>query len=57
MTFQPLTLDDLVDSLTYISYATQRDLAPHITPETWAKYFDNAEAMEARYQREPKEGA
>lgn len=42
----------LVDELTFISYASNRDAAPHITPERWAPHYPNAAELEARYQAE-----
>lgn len=44
---------ELVEELTYRSYAHNRNLAPHIKPETWVKaYGDSVPEMEARYLRE-----
>lgn len=42
---------DLISDLTYRNYSFNRERAPHITPERWAKvYGPGAERMEARYQ-------
>lgn len=47
----PMTAEQIVDHLTYVSYRVNRDAAPHITPEAWAKAgFPNVPEMEARYQ-------
>ena len=46
--FQPI-----VDELTYVNYACNRDAAPHVAPEQWARCgYPNVPAMEARYQAE-----
>lgn len=46
-------LQPIVDQLTYINYACNRDASPHITPEQWAKCgYPNVRAMEAQYQAE-----
>lgn len=43
----------IIDELTYISYATNRDLAPEVSVERWEKHvYQNARAMEVRYQAE-----
>lgn len=48
--------NQLICDLTYISYATQRELAPEVSPESWAKLLgftpEGAAAMEKRYQQE-----
>jgi hypothetical protein len=51
-----MTARDLVDDLTFAAYAHNRDIAPHVTPERWAKVFPNAAAMEERYQHERANG-
>ena len=45
-------MENLISELTYISYATNRDNAPQITPERWAKIYSNVATMEIRYQDE-----
>lgn len=47
----PVWGDEAIDDLTYRSYAHNRQLAPDISPERWAKVFPNVAAMEERYQR------
>lgn len=42
----------LIDELTYSSYAHNRDVAPHITPASWARVYPKAAELEARYQAE-----
>jgi len=44
--------ESLLGELLYINYAFNRDRAPHITPEQWAKCYPEAAALEARYQAE-----
>lgn len=45
-------MNAIIDELTYISYAHNREIAPHISPERWRKlYGQRTEAMEARYQK------
>ncbi len=39
------TPQDVVDYLTYSSYAHQRDTSPNVTPERWASIF-GAKAVE-----------
>lgn len=51
-----MTATEMVDDLTFTAYAHNRDLAPEISPERWAKVFPNAAAMEERYQRERAAG-
>lgn len=47
------SLNDLVSDLTYINYAHNRQISPHISVERWEKvYGPTAPAMEARYQAE-----
>jgi hypothetical protein len=46
----------LIDELSYRSYAHNREQAPHISPQSWAKVVPNAEQMEERYQREKSNG-
>ena len=50
-TFTP---SGLADELAYINYAHNRDIAPHVTPERWAKVYGEAAVaeLEARYQAE-----
>lgn len=44
---------NLVADLTYISYAHNRKLAPHLTPESWKRVYGEAvDRMEAQYQAE-----
>ena len=55
-----LTPQQISDELVYVSYKTNRDLAPEITPEQWANpraFGPQAVAMEARYQKEKSRGA
>lgn len=48
-----MTAQEIVDELTYINYAHNRQIAPSLTPESFAKAgFPSVPAMEARYQRE-----
>jgi hypothetical protein len=43
----------VVDELTYLTYAHNRNHAPHASPEDWRCIFGNKiDALEARYQRE-----
>lgn len=50
---QQIKSEELIDDLTYFNYAHNRNLSPHITPESWAKvYGQRTPAMEERYQRE-----
>jgi hypothetical protein len=49
--------NDLIDELTFRSYAHNRGLAPDVSPERWAKIFPNGPAMEARLQREREQNA
>lgn len=46
----------IVDELTYRSYAWNRTLKPEITPTQWMAGFYNVSAMEQRYQHDVKEG-
>jgi len=49
--------DDVVDYLTYINYAFNREITPDVSPERWANiYGPKAEAMERRYQKEKNAG-
>lgn len=50
--FRRRSPDELVESLIYLNYAHNRELAPHIAPESWAKIFPDGPALEARYQAE-----
>lgn len=51
--YGPLNPLEIIDRLTYISYATNRDAAPHITPNSWEKvYGPEVDSMEAQYQAE-----
>jgi hypothetical protein len=44
---------DLIDRLTYINYAFNRERSPHVSVERWARlYGPNTGSMEARYQAE-----
>lgn len=44
---------EIISELTYISYVTQREEAPDITPERWARiYGKSVNFMETRYQAE-----
>ena len=49
-----LTPSEIADELTYINYAHNRRLSPHISPERWEKVYPNAQALEARFQEESK---
>ena len=52
-----MTPEDIVDDLTYINYAFNRDISPTITPEQWAKlYGPSTDKMEHRYQQEIFDG-
>lgn len=47
-----MTPEAVIDELTYISYAHNRDTS-NVTPESWKKvYGPSVDAMEARYQAE-----
>lgn len=41
---------EALDYLTYVSYATQRRLSPHITPEQWGSIFTDSARFETQYQ-------
>jgi len=41
---------EALDYLTYVSYATQRRLSPHITPEQWGAIFSDWARFETQYQ-------
>jgi len=56
MNQQGMTARQIVDELTYINYAHNRRISPHVTPERWAELFPNAQAMEARFQTELLQG-
>lgn len=43
-------VDEIIDELTYRSYAHNRRMFPQTTPEQWAVIFPNVPAMEARFQ-------
>ena len=46
-------MSEIIRELTYISYATQRNRTPEITPERWSGIYGNSvHDMEARYQAE-----
>jgi hypothetical protein len=47
-----LILDRVVDELTYRSYVFNRRRSPDVPVERWYHVFSNADAFEARYQRE-----
>lgn len=47
-----MTPGAIVDELTYINYAFNRERSPHITPARWAKVYPRAAELEARYQAE-----
>lgn len=49
-----MSVATILDELTYRSYAYNRDIAPDIAPERWARLFADAEALERRYQSERK---
>lgn len=40
----------VLSELTYISYASNRDRSPEVTPERWARIYPYADILEARYQ-------
>ena len=49
----PMTPDLIIETCEYISYATNRDRAPHLTPEQFKRCgFPNVERHEAMYQAE-----
>jgi|HubBroStandDraft_5_1064220.scaffolds.fasta_scaffold236968_2 hypothetical protein len=54
---QHYTDRQIVDELTYTSYATQRDNSPEVIPERWGKIYgvEPAQLMEERYQAEQEE--
>lgn len=45
-------LSPLVQELTFINYAFNRDADENITAEQWALIYPNAAELEARYQAE-----
>jgi hypothetical protein len=45
-------LSPIVQELTYINYACNRDYAPHVEPERWGRIYGDVREMEARYQAE-----
>lgn len=47
--FMHHTPEQVVDELTYRSYAHNRNLHPDIEPEKWAVIFSNAAELEKRY--------
>ena len=47
-----MTVGEAIAELLFISYATNRDQRPDITPARWAAIYPNAEALEAKYQAE-----
>lgn len=44
--------DEILDKLTYWSYAHNRRISPEITPEQWATVWPGAPALEAKFQEE-----
>lgn len=42
----------LVDELTYISYAYNRRVSPHISVDRWRLIYTDVDTLEKRYQRE-----
>lgn len=42
----------IVDELTYVNYACNRDAAPEVPAERWVRMFPNGAVLEARYQAE-----
>ena len=52
-----LTPNGIIYDLTYTSYAHNRRIAPHITPERWRKVYGPAvDEMEERFQRDSSNG-
>ena len=47
-----MSVGEVLSELLYISYATNRDAAPHISAGQWEKHFPQARELEARYQAE-----
>lgn len=47
-----MTPGEVLSELLFISYATNRNQNPEITPARWAAIFPHAEALEAKYQAE-----
>lgn len=45
-------IPDLIDNLTYINYAYNRERSPDIKPSQWAKIYPNADKLELRFQVE-----
>jgi hypothetical protein len=41
---------DIVDEMVYRSYSYNRQRAPDIKPEEWARIFPNGKALEVRYE-------
>jgi hypothetical protein len=41
---------EALDYLTFVSYATQRRLSPHITPAQWGSIFSDWQRFETQYQ-------
>jgi hypothetical protein len=47
----PMTADQIIEHLVYVSYAHNRDLG--LSPEAFKRArFENVDALEARYQAE-----
>lgn len=42
---------ELLDELTYASYAHNRSHSPDVTPSQWGKIYPNVDKLEERYQR------
>lgn len=42
----------IIDTLTYISYAHNRMLSPEISPERWEKVYGPTAEMEQRFQEQ-----
>jgi hypothetical protein len=41
---------DAIDYLSYVSYATQRRLSPHVEPVRWGSIFPDWVRFETHYQ-------
>lgn len=50
------TLNDLLDELTYRSYAANRRASPDVTPEGWGVLFPRYRLYEARLRLETTAG-
>ncbi len=45
-------LHSLIDDAAYRCYAYNRTRTPNVSPERWAKFVPNVEALEQKFQEE-----